>query len=405
MSSPRVFSLSGAARALSSLALGLLLAACGGGGGDGDAKTASAASTAFNLPTQTALAPSASLAGVCSVEGEQAFARSYLDETYLWWDRVPAVDAAKHATVRSYFEALLLRTPDASGRPIDRFSAVLEQAQADAMLLSMPMAGVLTTGGYAVPFSSTVTSPGGRQVGYLLFNQHGRGAQDALIAAFEALRQARVQDLVLDLRHNPGGYLYVAQAVASMVAGPTKGGQVFEELRYSERRTAEGAGRTMRLSTEVQVKEKRYPVGHPLPTLSLPRLYVLASGLTCSASESIVNGLRGVGIEVVIVGETTCGKPYGFHRKDNCGKTYFAVEFQGVNAAGFGDYNGGFSPTCPVTPDALAHLGDPHEALFAAALHHIDTGSCPAPTGSMAFTHKRAIDPLAGLEGRLLEPQ
>ena len=55
------------------------------------------------------------------------------------------------------------------------------------------------------------------------------------------------------------------------------------------------------------------PEGQPLPTLNLSRLFVLTSPNTCSASEAIINGLRGVGVQVVQIGTTTCGKPYGFY--------------------------------------------------------------------------------------------
>jgi carboxyl-terminal processing protease len=56
--------------------------------------------------------------------------------------------------------------------------------------------------------------------------------------------------------------------------------------------------------------------------------------------------LRGVGVDVLIIGKTTCGKPYGFSRADNCGFAYFPIEFQAVNVLGFDDYAYGFAPTC-----------------------------------------------------------
>ena len=40
-----------------------------------------------------------------------------------------------------------------------------------------------------------------------------------------------------------------------------------------------------------------------------------------------------------------------FYPEDNCGTTYFTVQFQGVNAKGFGDYADGFQPTCRVADD------------------------------------------------------
>jgi len=382
---------------LACLGLALLAAGCGGGGsGDNSVVTAFPAS---------GLAPSSTLAHVCTLEGEQRFSRSYLDEAYLWWHRVSEVDPADHGTVQDYFRALLLREPDAAGRPTDRFSTVLSASAADTMLSATgdPAATVLASGTETVPLVSSVSSEAGRKVGYVLFNRHGRGAQDALIQGFEALRSAGVQDLVLDLRNNPGGYLYVAQTLASLVAGPQHAGQVFEELRYNAKRPAQPSG-TLRFTSTAPRGETVYPADHPLPQLDLPRVYVLASGMTCSASESVVNGLRGVGVEVVLVGATTCGKPYGFHRKNNCGKAYFAIEFQGHNAVGFGDYAAGFAPQCPVQENPLASLGSRDEPLLAAALHHIDNGSCPVQARSGAITPARSADPAAGLFGRLLTP-
>ena len=51
---------------------------------------------------------------------------------------------------------------------------------------------------------------------------------------------------------------------------------------------------------------------NPRLALGLPRVYVLTGRRTCSASEQVINGLRGVGVDVVAIGDTTCGKPVGF---------------------------------------------------------------------------------------------
>jgi hypothetical protein len=134
--------------------------------------------------------------------------------------------------------------------------------------------------------------------------------------------------------------------------------------------------------------------GQALPTLNLSRVFVLTGPDTCSASESIINSLRGVGVTVVQIGSTTCGKPYGFYPQDNCGTTYFSIEFRGVNAMNFGDYTDGFSPQnapmptnaalpgCSVADDLTHALGDPAEQRLAVALNYIATpGACPAATG------------------------
>src|SRR6185436_19156809 len=107
-----------------------------------------------------------------------------------------------------------------------------------------------------------------------------------LISAFTTLRDQHVDDLVLDMRYNSGGFLYVALAAASMVTGAQSEGKIFEQLRYNRKRTAETAGSFVLFSSRVQIGETAYPRGTLLPQLNLPRLYVLSTGLTCSSSES-----------------------------------------------------------------------------------------------------------------------
>jgi hypothetical protein len=399
-------------RSLAALAASLLLlAGCGGGGGD-DGEVEIPA----RIPPTTPLGSSVQYENVCTLEGQKNFVRAYLDEIYLWYDEIPTVDPAAYNNVPDYFEALLVRTPDATGLPKDRFSAVLPIGQAaDVLGAAAPQAnagGLLKSHTSFVPVTRVTTSPNGRKVGYILFNDHDVGAQDDLIAAFRQLQQQGAQDLVLDLRDNSGGYLYVALTAASMITGPQSNGQVFESLRYNDKRATETAFSTLRFSSQVQFAESATnPVGSALPQLALPRVFVLTTGRTCSASESIINSLRGINMQVVRIGTTTCGKPYGFRQKNNCGYAYFPIEFQGTNAQGFGDYTTGFAPTCNVTPDATAAPGSATDPLWNGALTYIDTGACPAGTATGV---QSAGTPILGASeqprrpgwaGRLLLPQ
>jgi carboxyl-terminal processing protease len=81
---------------------------------------------------------------------------------------------------------------------------------------------------------------------------------------------------------------------------------------------------------------------------------------------------------VRVIGDTTCGKPYGFTAKDNCGISYFPIEFKGVNAKGSGDYADGFAPTCAANDDFGHALGDANETMLASALYLQQNGSCQA---------------------------
>ena len=226
-------------------------------------------------------------------------------------------------------------------------------------------------------------------VGYMLFNDHVATAESGLIGAVNTLRAANIAELVLDIRYNGGGYLDIASELAFMIAGsgPTAG-RAFEKIVLNRKHPA-GAPTPFHRTTQ----GFSVVYGQALPTLNLQRVFVLTGPGTCSASEAIINGLRGVNVEVIQIGSTTCGKPYGFRPRDNCGTTYFSIEFKGVNAAGFGDYTDGFSPNntgftvgTPVPGYSVAYdfthaLGDPAEARLAAALGYRTSSTCPAPSG------------------------
>ena len=164
------------------------------------------------------------------------------------------------------------------------------------------------------------------------------------------------------------------------MTGAASNGQVFESLRYNDKRGPESAASAFTFSSKLQFGETRYPAGTDLPQMGLPRVFVLTSGRTCSASESVINSLRGIDMQVVRIGSTTCGKPYGFRQKNNCGLAFFPIEFQGSNAKGFGDYTLGFTPTCQVQDNGAVAAGGGADPLLAAAKFYIDNNQCPSGT-------------------------
>ena len=103
-------------------------------------------------------------------------------------------------------------------------------------------------------------------------------------------------------------------------------------------------------------------------------------------------------VSVVQIGTTTCGKPYGFSAKDNCGTSYFPIEFEGVNDLGQGGYSSGFTPGAPfqgcIVSDDFEHaLGDTTEKMLAAAVNYRLTVVCPA----VAISKESAMQKGAGL--------
>ena len=276
--------------------------------------------------------------------------------------------------------------------------SVLDAGATSPRTITMVSADITST---PVQNVHTITAPNGNLVGYMLFNDHVATAESELVAAFSQLQSSGVRDLVLDIRYNGGGFLDIASEVAYMIAGPgPTTGKTFELSQFNSKfPTVNPVTGEALVPTDFHSTTQGFSTtaGQALPSLNLARVFVLTTASTCSASESIINSLRGVNVQVIEIGSTTCGKPYGFYPADNCGVTYFAIQFQGINAQGFGNYPDGFTPQntaavegvllpgCSVADDFTHPLGDTSEGVLASALSYQSSGTCPVPPSGMAI--------------------
>jgi len=275
----------------------------------------------------------------------------------------------------------------------------------------------------AVNRTAVIDGGGGSKVGYVLFNTFSPFASEQQIyQAILDMRTQGVSDLVLDLRYNGGGLLAVASQLSYMVAGPARTtGRDFERLRFNA-----AAGNRNPVTGQTNSPVPFYTTGLgftlnnsvSLPSLNLGRVFVLSTGSTCSASEAVINGLRGIGVEVVLIGDKTCGKPFGFYPQDNCGETYYTIQFQTVNHVGFGDYADGFIPDnstasfgvrlpgCQVSDDPTRELGDPAERMLQAALGFRASRACPSPpsAGTLGVPDAASVSRTPGISLELPAP-
>jgi hypothetical protein len=116
-----------------------------------------------------------------------------------------------------------------------------------------------------------------------------------------------------------------------MIAGQGRtAGQVFEEAQFNDKHTIFNPV-TGRLIVPEPFQDRTVGLsataGQQLPSLNLSRVFVLTGPGTCSASESVMNSLRGVDVEVIQIGSTTCGKPYAL-------RWFFASEYQSAGRNG-----------------------------------------------------------------------
>ena len=314
-------------------------------------------------------------------------------------DAVLAVDGIYLSTASSQSDYNTINAglnPASAG---EQHSFVIQDPGAGTRTVQLQSAAVTSS---PVLLETTVTGADGSTVGYILYNDQVATAESELISAINDLKSKNVTDLVLDLRYNGGGLLDLASELGYMIGGSQTAGQTFELEQFNNQYTTTNPVTGQAITpTPFYTTTQGFSTtaGQALPTLNLTRVAIITGQDTCSASESIINSLQGVGVTVYQIGSTTCGKPYGFYPQDNCGTTYFSIEFQGVNAKGVGGYGDGFSPAnttpavgvpvpgCSVGDDYAHALGDPNESRLAAALAYLanpQPSTCGSPTGNAA---------------------
>jgi len=331
-------------------------------------------------------------------------------------NNIDFINSKEQTAVDSINAALF---PDSPGRT---FSFTLRSLQGIERTVQLTSANIQLTPVQNIKVMDTAAG----RIGYLQFNSHIRPAQEPLIDAVQHFVDENVTQWVVDLRYNGGGLLAMASQLAYMVAGSAQtSGLIFDELQFNGKHPNTDAVSGQALTpTPFYTRKIDFHKGiftsQGLPSLNLTRIYVLTSEATCSASEAFINGLRGADVEVVMIGGKTCGKPYGFYPQDNCGTTYFTIQFQGSNHKGFGAYSDGFTPTpspffaadvlgCPVADDFTRPLGDPKEAMLATAINYMQDATCPpVPAAKFMATLPQAPDaslqtPNAILEAIILE--
>lgn len=146
-------------------------------------------------------------------------------------------------------------------------------------------------------FRSRIFNVNGENVGYLMYNGFTADFDAELNAAFGDFVANNVQQLVLDLRYNPGGSVRTASYLGSMITGQFNG-QVFAKLQFN----SDLQSNNYNVEFVNQLEN-----GSQINSLYLNKVYVIATGSSASASEMIINSL-GAYIDVVHIGYETVGK-------------------------------------------------------------------------------------------------
>ncbi|WP_460909500.1 S41 family peptidase [Spirosoma areae] len=239
-------------------------------------------------------------------------------------------------------------------------------------------------------FLDSVYTIGSKKVGYFVYNQFvpeangsNAGEYDAQMdAVFSDFKAKGVNELVLDLRYNPGGYTSSSANLASLIGKGVNSSKLYFREEWNATITPE-LQKEYGSSFFVQnFLTKAQNIG-----TSLSRVFVLTTDHTASASELIINGLRPY-MTVTTIGTTTYGKNVGsITISDETGKIKWGLQpivFKSFNSAGQSDYATGFAPNVEVEePLNLLPLGDTNEAMLSAALRQISGSAAPARQGTV----------------------
>ena len=224
-----------------------------------------------------------------------------------------------------------------------------------------------------VDYAAVTTDANGNGVGYIYifeFRTRNDKTDDELRSAFEFFAERNVQTLIIDLRDNRGGSIKSVNTLGSLILGNEPAGSEFIDFRFSD-------------LGEVIFENEGFTTGYSLNAeeyaLAIERVHIITSHRTCSASEILINSLRGY-VDVQVSGVTTCGKPYGFYSRYFEEKSVlFAINFQSDNVLDEGGWVNGLDATCVLPDFQIYPFGDNRDPHISSALGYLDTGACAAP--------------------------
>ena len=256
-----------------------------------------------------------------------------------------------------------------------------------------------------VQYHSIFTN-GNKKVGYLVYNQFISNYNQELNDIFASFKTSAIDELVIDLRYNPGGSTAAAAVLASMIHS---GSGVFAKRRWNTYWTSIfGSSLEDPFTDQITVDNATVPLNR----LGIKRVYVLTQDGTASSSELLINGLSPY-IEVIQIGETTRGKnefsvtlvdipdnqidgftiPYRLFNiekdtlkinpKNRLGLQPLVGKYE--NSEGFSDYTSGLVPLIPYSeiekqPETgrisfnIGSFGTLEDGLFAQAIAHMNGG-------------------------------
>jgi len=247
---------------------------------------------------------------------------------------------------------------------------------------------------------NTVFETGNKKIGYWVYNSFraSPNAQPANSMSFEVdnsfnyFQTQNIDELIIDLRYNGGGSVAVTRQILNYLAPNSANGNVMYTNTHNFQKTNQ--------NNSVSFAKKG--------SLNLPRLFIITSRNSASASELLINVLEPF-MDVILIGANTYGKPVGSFPLSGYNRTLLEnnvelvpITFSIANKDGRAEYFDGFPVHVMAADDPAKNWGDPTERRLKAALDYIITGS-PTTPGARMLTFEPQWEMIDDFHGLLKE--
>lgn len=225
-----------------------------------------------------------------------------------------------------------------------------------------------------------------KKIGYLMYNQflgnvesENRDYNLELNNVFGQFKSQGINELVIDLRYNPGGRISTSINLASMITGQFNN-QIFAKEKWNSKlmeywNENNPDNLINRFVSNIS--------GVSINSLNLNKVYILTTSRTASASELLINGLDPY-IDVIHIGDYTVGKNQGSitvydyindqgTKNPNHKYAMQPIVLKIGNVAGYTDFPNGLVPDYEIKESirTAGELGNENEQLLKIAIDHI----------------------------------
>jgi carboxyl-terminal processing protease len=209
---------------------------------------------------------------------------------------------------------------------------------------------------------SEIIEIAGKKVGYFVFQSFTIASKDELTVLFSDFLTEDIDELIIDLRYNSGGMTDVSLYLGNLFFGRVADKGAFLKFVYNDKKSDRNVD--LRFKPETN-------------SIIVPRVFFITTRSTASASEVLINSIKPYvdKIDMVIVGDTTHGKPVGMIAKQFTDYTLVPITYFIYNRDHEGEFFEGLPPDYFVADDLDEAFGSPEENCLKEVLYFIENGT------------------------------